>query len=77
MRCPCCGAIGVQSLTFLESLRAQAWKVMSLGAFISLTVTGQAELIGEPWRHYVTVIGVICSAEIARNITQHPVKEIA
>lgn len=76
MKCPCCGAIGVQSLSFVESVKTQLAKVISLVAFICVTVAGQAELLGEPWRHYVTVLGVICTAAIAWNIKQHPVKEI-
>lgn len=75
MRCPCCGAIGVTPLTFVESLRSQTWKVVSLAAFVSTTIVGQAELIGEPWRHWITVVGVVCTAIIAWNIKQHPVKE--
>lgn len=75
MRCPCCGAIGVQRLTLLESMQAQLGKVVSLGACISTALVGQAELIGEPWRHYVTISAIVLTAIVAWNIKQHPVKE--
>lgn len=37
-------------------------KFAGLVAFASTAVVGQAELIGEPWRHYVTVAAVLCTA---------------
>lgn len=40
----------------------QIVKWCGLVAFLATTIIGQAELIGEPWRHYVTVIGVLCTA---------------
>ncbi len=45
-------------------------KWASLVAFVATTLIGQAELIGEPWRHYVTVIGVIATA-ISGYFIQH------
>ncbi len=75
MRCPCCGTPGVQPLSFLEGLRAQVWKVVTLVAAVSTAIIGQAEMIGEPWRHWVAVTATIASALIAWNIKQHPVKE--
>jgi len=45
-------------------------KFCGLVAFVSIAIIGQAELIGEPWRHYVTVIAVITSAAWAYGM--HP-----
>ena len=47
-----------------------AW-LCGLVAFVCTTLIGQAELIGEPWRHYVTVGGVLATA-IAGFMLQHP-----
>ncbi len=77
MRCPCCGAIGVTRLTFLEGIKAQVWKVVSLVAAVSSAIIGQAELVGEPWRHWISVLAIVATALIAWNLKQHPVKEEA
>jgi len=37
-------------------------KFGGLVAAVCLAVVGQAELIGEPWRHYVTVTAIIATA---------------
>lgn len=76
MTCPCCGAHGVERLRFWEGLRAQLGKTISLGACVTTAIAGQAELIGEPWRHYVTVGAIVLSAAVAWTLKQHPVKEI-
>lgn len=47
-----------------------AWFI-GLITFVCLAVLGQAELIGEPWRHYVTVLAVVCTA-ITGYMLQHP-----
>ena len=38
-----------------------AWWV-GLVTFVSIALTGQAELIREPWHHYLSVIGIIGTA---------------
>jgi hypothetical protein len=45
--------------------------VCGLAAFVCTSLIGQAELIGEPWRHYVTVGGVLMTA-MAGFMVQHP-----
>jgi hypothetical protein len=45
-------------------------KFCGLIAFVSIAIIGQAELIGEPWRHYVTVLAVIATAGWAYGM--HP-----
>lgn len=75
MICPCCGARGAQLLSFWDGLRAQAWKVIGLVAAVSGALVGQAELIGEPWHHYLSIAGIVATAFIAWNIKQHPTKE--
>jgi len=77
MRCPCCGAVGVIRLTILEGIRAQLWKFISLVAAVSSAIVGQAELVGEPWRHWVSILAIVATALIAWNMKQHPVKEEA
>ena len=41
---------------------AELGKFAGLIGFTSAAIIGQAELIGEPWRHYVTVTAIACSA---------------
>lgn len=48
----------------------EVMKWCGLAGFLATTIIGQAELIGEPWRHYVTVIGVLCTA-ICGYLIQH------
>ena len=47
-----------------------AWLV-GLVAFVCTGLIGQAELLGEPWRHYVTVVSFIATA-ISGFMLQHP-----
>jgi hypothetical protein len=75
--CPCCGAKGVQAMTILEGLQAQVYKVASLVAFLGAAILGQSDLVGEPTKHYVTVVSILCSALVAWNLKQHPVKDVA
>lgn len=75
MRCPCCGALGVQRATVFEGLQQQLWKVIGAVAFVSAAILGQAHLVGEPWEHLISVTGTIAAALVAWNIKQHPVKE--
>lgn len=77
MTCPCCGAVGIIRLTVFEGVRAQLWKVISLVAAVSSAIIGQAELVGEPWRHWVSIVAIVATALIAWNLKQHPVKEEA
>lgn len=37
-------------------------KLAGLIASVCAAIVGQAELIGEPWRHYFTVIAIGCTA---------------
>lgn len=41
---------------------AELGKMAGLVGCVSAAVLGQAELIGEPWRHYITVTAIVCSA---------------
>ncbi len=51
-----------------HALRRRADFYQELGKFagligvICVAIVGQAELIGEPWRHYVTVTAIISGA---------------
>ena len=47
-----------------------AW-IASLAAFISTALIGQAELLGEPLRHWVTVGSIIATA-LSGIMVQHP-----
>lgn len=43
-------------------------KVLRLIGFIaaiSSAFVGQAELIGEPWHHYMSIAGIICAVTLA------------
>lgn len=75
MQCPCCGQVGVTRLTILQGIKAQLWKAVSLVAAVSAALIGQAELIGEPWRHWLSILAIVATALIAWNLKQHPVKE--
>jgi len=37
-------------------------KFAGLVAFVCIAIIGQAELLGEPWRHLVTVTAIIATA---------------
>lgn len=65
MRCPCCGAAGFQPLTFGEQVRTQAIKLSVIVTAVFTAVFGQAELLGEPWRHYVTVGAILIAVGVS------------
>lgn len=56
MICPKCGYI------YRTRFAEQLVKFIGLGVCMAGAVVGQAELIGEPWRHYVTVGFVLGTA---------------
>lgn len=47
-----------------------AWFI-GLITFVCAALLGQAELLGEPWRHYVT-IGAVIGTAISGYMLQHP-----
>lgn len=53
MVCPKCGHI------LQRRWMDQLPKIAGLGFSLCTAIIGQAELIGEPYRHYVTVAGII------------------
>ena len=64
-------------MTLIEGIQAQFFKIVALLAALSAALLGQAELIGEPYHHYLSIAGIVSGTLIAWNIKQHPVKEIA
>lgn len=75
MRCPCCGAPGFTPSTFLQTLRQQAWKVLAIVALTASGIVGQAEMLGEPWRHWVSVVALVGSSLVAARLQVHTQKE--
>lgn len=65
MRCPCCGAPNFRPQTITERVQAQAVKVTIVVAAVGLAVFGQAELLGEPWRHIVTVGAILIAVGVS------------
>ncbi len=49
----------------------QAGWFVGLVTFICTAILGQAELVGEPWRHYVAV-GAIIGTAASGYMLQHP-----
>lgn len=47
-----------------------AWLV-GMVTFVCVAILGQAELIGEPWRHYIA-IGAIVGTAVSGYMYQHP-----
>lgn len=45
-----------------HDLYKEIGKFAGLVASATAAIVGQAELIGEPWRHYVTIVAVGCTA---------------
>ena len=41
---------------------AELGKFAGLLGCVSAAVLGQAELIGEPWRHWLSVTAIVCTA---------------
>ena len=68
MRCPCCGASGFKPATFMERMIAQRWKILGLIVAVCGAFYGQAEMIGEPWHHYISIISIGGTAALAWNI---------
>jgi hypothetical protein len=58
------------------SLYAELGKLAGLITVISTAIIGQAELIGEPWRHYVTVIAVITTTVWAYCMSPRSLKNL-
>jgi hypothetical protein len=44
-------------------------KWVGLVAAVCTALTGQSDLLGEPWKHYVTITGIAASAAFAYFIT--------
>lgn len=65
MRCPVCGAPDFRAATLLENIRSQAWSFVGLVACVTGAIVGQAELVGEPWRHWISVTFIVCTAVLA------------
>ena len=65
MRCPCCDAPGFKPASIGERIRAQAVKVTVIVASTAIAVFGQAELLGEPWRHVVTIAAMLVAVGVA------------
>lgn len=65
MRCPCCDAPGFKPASIGERIRAQAVKVVVIVASVAIAVFGQAEMLGEPTRHYVTVAAILVAVIVA------------
>lgn len=65
MDCPCCGAANFRPQTFGERTRAQAVKIAVIVTSVGVAVFGQAELLGEPWRHYVTVGAILVAVIVS------------
>lgn len=64
MQCPKCGFL------FQLPIRRQLGKLLWLAASMLVAIGGQAELLGEPWRHYVTVLA-ICSTAYLGVLVKH------
>lgn len=65
MRCPCCDAPDFRPQTIGERIRAQAVKVGVVVTAVGVAVFGQAELLGEPWRHYVTIAAILVAVGVS------------
>lgn len=65
MRCPCCDAPGFKPASFGERARAQTVKISVVVASVGIAVFGQAEMLGEPTRHYVTVGAILVAVVVA------------
>lgn len=65
MRCPCCGVAGWKPLTVGEQIRAQSMKLAIVVTSVGIAVFGQAELLGEPWRHVVTIGAILVAVAVS------------
>lgn len=65
MRCPCCDAPDFRPKTIRERIQAQAVKVTVIVSAVTIAVFGQAEMLGEPTRHYVTVAAILVAVIVA------------
>lgn len=52
-------------------------KFAGLLAFVCIAILGQAELVGEPYRHWITVTSILCSAIWAYCMRPKSLKEVA
>jgi putative effector of murein hydrolase len=59
MTCPQCGYI------YRVRFADQLWKFIGLIVAVCVALYGQAELIGEPWRHVVSMIAIGGTAGLA------------
>lgn len=50
---------------------AQILYFISMLACVATAVAGQAEAISEPWRHYVSIVGIVGTA-VSAFMLQHP-----
>lgn len=70
--CPRCGYLYRTRFGDLQrAARAQAWKIFGLIVAIAGALYGQAEMIGEPWRHYISIVAIVGTAVLALY-TQKP-----
>lgn len=65
MKCPVCGAPEFQPRSLAECIKAQVVKVTTVVAAATVAVYGQAEMLGEPTRHYVTVGSILVAVAVA------------
>lgn len=52
-------------MTVGAQLRAQALKLAVVVGAVSFAVFGQAELLGEPWRHIVTIGAILVAVAVS------------
>ena len=51
-------------------------KFAGLVGCVSAAILGQAELVGEPWRHYLSVTAIVCTASWAYGMKPQGLKAI-
>lgn len=57
MNCPKCG--------YRPPWQQQAGWWIGLGGAVAIALYGQAEMIAEPWRHYVSIAAIVATAATA------------
>lgn len=65
MRCPCCDAPEFVPRSLGQKIGAQIGKLAIVVASVTVAVFGQAELLGEPWRHWVTVLAIVVAVGVS------------
>ena len=45
-----------------KDVYAELGRFAGLVGCVCVAILGQAELVGEPWRHYITVTAIVCTA---------------